>query len=354
MGMGMSLGLWFQLFLKNRYKIKSSNFPVVFTTTFFTFLNSLAGILEKIFYHKSVEETEIVAPPIFIIGYWRSGTTHLQNLLSQDGRFTFPTTYTCVFPGHFLLSERLLKKLLERAIPRTRPMDDMRLSLDSPQEDEIALAFLSGFSPYLDFAFPNEIPKYRRFLDFKDATIKEQQIFKKTMINFVKKHTYRCRKQVILKSPAHSYRIRLLIQAFPGAKFIHIHRNPVDVFFSAVRTFTIQKNTFGLTKPDNSKLEQQVIEDMLLCYKRIQEDKRLLAPNQFLEIRFENLEQHPLIELEKVYRMLNLGDFELVKPRFEDFLISISYYRKYVYDISEDKKEELNKIFHDIIKKYEY
>ena len=93
---------------------------------------------------------------------------------------------------------------------------------------------------------------------------------------------------------------------------------------------------------------------MLLCYKRIQEDKRLLAPNQFHEIRFENLEQYPLIELEKVYRILNLGDFELVKPRFEDYLNSISDYRKNVYDISEDKREELNKIFHDIIKKYEY
>ncbi len=352
--MGMSIGLWLQLLVKNRDKIKSSNFPVIFLTTFFTFLNSLAGILEKIIYHKSVEATEIVAPPIIIIGYWRSGTTHLQNLLSQDRRFTFPTTYTCVFPSHFLLSERLLKKLLEGEIPRTRPMDDMRLSLDSPQEDEIALAFLSGYSPYLDYAFPNTIPKYRRFLDFKDTTIKEQQIFKKTIICFVKKHTHRCRKRVILKSPAHSYRIWLLIQAFPDAKFIHIHRNPVDVFLSAVHTFAIQKSTFGLTKPDNSDLEQQVTEDMLLCYRRIQEDRRLLASRQFVEIRFENLEQHPLIELEKVYRILSLGDFNLVKPRFEEYLYSISDYRKNVYDIGEEKREELNKIFRDIINKYEY
>lgn len=36
-------------------------------------------------------------PPIFILGHWRSGTTHLQYLLSQDPAFGVPNNYQCAF-----------------------------------------------------------------------------------------------------------------------------------------------------------------------------------------------------------------------------------------------------------------
>jgi len=349
MGLGITLSLWIKLLVKYRFAVEPSKIPTALITTCASFLNSIFGYLEELTYGRRIDETDLVAPPIFIIGFWRSGTTHLHNLLSLDERFTYPTTYTCLFPNHFLLTERVVKKLLRGFLPETRPMDNMRLSWDMPQEDEVALALLTGLSPYIDFAFPNVPRVHHRFLDFEGATAEKVKTFKRAIKRLVRKQTYRSRKRVVLKSPAHSYRIKLLAETFPGAKFIHIHRDPIAVFFSAVHTFKIQRDLMGLTAPDNTRLEREVVQDMLLCHRRIQEGREPLPPEQFHEIRFEILERKPIAELEKTYDKLKLGGFKMVRPKIEAYLASIADYKKNVYDIPDEKRDELIEIFYPIL-----
>ena len=63
---------------------------------------------------------------IFIVGYWRSGTTLLHELLCSDTRYTFPTTYACMNPHHFVLTQA---NELKKKLPATkRPMDDVVVS----------------------------------------------------------------------------------------------------------------------------------------------------------------------------------------------------------------------------------
>ena len=45
--------------------------------------------------------------PLFILGIWRSGTTHLHNLFAQDDRFAFANNYQVCFPRTFLTMEKL-------------------------------------------------------------------------------------------------------------------------------------------------------------------------------------------------------------------------------------------------------
>ena len=42
-----------------------------------------------------------------------------------------------------------------------------------------------------------------------------------------------CSKRLLLKSPVHTARVRILKRLFPDAQFVYIHRNPYDVFRSA-------------------------------------------------------------------------------------------------------------------------
>ncbi|WP_427846519.1 sulfotransferase [Aromatoleum aromaticum] len=39
-----------------------------------------------------------IKPPIFVLGHWRSGTTHLHNLLSLDPQFAYPNFYQVTNP----------------------------------------------------------------------------------------------------------------------------------------------------------------------------------------------------------------------------------------------------------------
>ena len=104
-----------------------------------------------------------------------------------------------------------------------------------------------------------------------------------------------------MKSPAHSYRIKLLSEAFPGSKFIHLYRDPITVFLSSVHMFSVVREQVGLTRPDNSRLEKQIIDSMFLCYERIWDDQPMLTHDQYHELRFEDLEKQPIDELRKCY-----------------------------------------------------
>jgi hypothetical protein len=42
---------------------------------------------------------------VFVVGYWRSGTTLLHNYLCLDPQFGYPTTYACMNAQHFVLTQ---------------------------------------------------------------------------------------------------------------------------------------------------------------------------------------------------------------------------------------------------------
>jgi D-3-phosphoglycerate dehydrogenase len=88
-------------------------------------------------YHGAVRRHALETPPVFVIGHWRSGTTHLHNLLCQDTCFGYVTTYQAIAPDLLFVGERTLKPLLRRVAPTRHAMDDVILSLDGPQEKEL-------------------------------------------------------------------------------------------------------------------------------------------------------------------------------------------------------------------------
>src|SRR4030095_4005713 len=125
--------------------------------------------LQELICGRRVRETEITYAPLFIIGHWRSGTTLLHELLTLDQRHTYPTTYECFFPNHFLLTEWYFTRLFRFAVPSRRPMDNMSMSWDRPQEDAFGLCNLGQPSPYLTIAFPNCRPQYPAYFDLEDV-----------------------------------------------------------------------------------------------------------------------------------------------------------------------------------------
>src|SRR4051812_45052238 len=90
---------------------------------------------------RRVERVSFDPPPVFIVGHWRSGTTLLHNLMSRDPGFCFPTIVDVLRPYDFYPNPFgfVTRRIVLRFLPRTRPMDDVRLDPESPQEEELAL-----------------------------------------------------------------------------------------------------------------------------------------------------------------------------------------------------------------------
>ena len=101
-----------------------------------SFMNSMLWLLQTAFMGRKIDRTQIEKHPVFVLGHWRSGTTLLHELLVCDPRHTYPDTFSCFAPNHFLLSRRLFAWWLWALMPHRRPMDNMSVGFDSPQEDE--------------------------------------------------------------------------------------------------------------------------------------------------------------------------------------------------------------------------
>ena len=133
---------WLQL-LWNSKGIDWEYLPRILVVLLTTFLTIPLRIYEQIRYGKIIKNTEIHPSPIFIIGHWRTGTTHLHNILCQDKRFGYVTTFQAMAPGFFLMGEKRIKKLLAEVTKKrttTRIIDNIPLLLDGPQEEDYAIA----------------------------------------------------------------------------------------------------------------------------------------------------------------------------------------------------------------------
>jgi hypothetical protein len=293
-------------------------------------VSSPLRMLERVRYGDRIRAVRLPAAPIFVIGHWRSGTTHLHNLLSQDPALGCVSMYQAMVPNCSLVAERWLKPLLAAIVPPKRPMDDMVWPVDAPQEDEIPLAKLTPYSFYMRSLFPMESADlFRRYvlLDGSPAGVAREIAAKYRRILQVA--TLRaCGRRLVLKNPVNTARIRLLLELFPNAKFVHTVRCPYEVFASTVH---LHARVLPLTtlqhvpRTPSSSIILSIYEDMM---RRFLDDRDRISPGNFVEVRFENLERDPLGELRRVYDTLGLPGFAQAEPAMRAYVDSQRAYQK--------------------------
>ncbi|MCA9268656.1 MAG: sulfotransferase, partial [Planctomycetales bacterium] len=227
---GMCLTDWLKLAGENRWKIHPARYGMAATTSMFSVFNSCMRATQNVLFQRAVERTVVSQPPVFILGHWRSGTTYLHELLMRDQRFATPTSYQCFQPHHFLISQAVITRLFWWIVPGKRPQDNVALDWNSPQEDEFALCALGLPTPYRRMAFPDNGPVDLDYLDMAGLSPDELARWKQGLDWFVKLLTYHTGRQVLLKSPPHTGRVATLAAMFPGAKFIHITRDPYALY----------------------------------------------------------------------------------------------------------------------------
>lgn len=364
---GMDVPTLFTLLARNRFAITPSvgRIHIVVSAVIFSFMNSALNALQRLLYGRRIARTKL-EPPIFIIGHWRSGTTFLHELLTRDPALSAPSTYECFNPGHFHLSAWLFTKL-DYLIPGTRPMDDMKMSWQNPQEDEFALLNLGLPSPYQELAFPNHRKRAAPFLSLDEFSPRAKERWRETFVTFLKSVTL-CRMRkggaapcLVLKSPPHTARLAELSEMFPGAKFIHIVRNPAEVFPSSVRTWASLFEVQGCQTPSAGALPNGApsIEDYVLStfnelYRDFERARSAIPSQRFCELRYEDLVADPVAQLERLYDHLELGRFEDARPHFAAHIAALRDYRPSRHQVEPDVHSEVRRRWAPFFETYGY
>ena len=233
-------------------------------------------------------------------------------------------------------------------------MDNMPLGFDRPQEDEFALCNMGIRSPYLTFAFSNRPPQDQAYLDMEGLSPRELARWKRAFLWFLKCVTVQDAKRIVLKSPPHTGRVRVLLELFPDARFVHIVRDPYVLFPSTVNLFRRLYRREGLQVPRYERLEEHVFATLNRMYAALQRDRPLVDDRRFCEVRYEDLVKDPIEQMRTIYDRLDLGEFDKTLPALQQFVESRAGYKTNRYEISPETRAEIDRRWRGYIERYGY
>ncbi|MCY2946413.1 MAG: sulfotransferase [Planctomycetota bacterium] len=352
---GCSAYAWWRLLIKNRFSVSLKLLPIAIVLTHTTLMNTLLGFIKNFLTRGKPGKTPLEHDPVFILGHWRTGTTLLHELLILDPAHKSATTLQCMTPSHTIVSAPIFKRLLNCLVPSRRPMDNMASNWDLPQEDEFALALLGLPSPYLSIAFPNNAPTDDEAFELDKLSPKSRARWNRGFLRFLREISWKDSRRLVLKSPPHTFRVKHLLKLFPRARFVHILRDPYVVFPSTVNLWKTLQMTHGVQVPRFEGLEDRVFNTFVRMHKVLDEARPLLNPNRFVEIKYEELVAEPMVQLEKIYSQLQLGDFAKIRNSLQKYLDNhISYQTNQYKPLEKTLEADITRLWGDVITKQGY
>lgn len=126
----------------------------------------------------------------------------------------------------------------------------------------------------------------------------------------------------------------MLLELFPDAKFVAIHRSPYEVFPSTVNLHRKILNLTSLQDFDDELIEENVLatyEHVMASYLA---DSQAIPDGNLVEVAYADLDERPNETVRDIYRDLGLDGWGEAAPRVADYVDSQRDYRKNGFRIS--------------------
>ena len=351
---GVRAPTWFRLLWNNRNAIDVKYLPKLAVLSAPILLNYPIQLYESYRFDSAIKATKITSP-IFILGHYRSGTTLLHELLCTHEEFGFCNTNQTLNPLTFLTTGKLTRSLIQTFIPSTRPMDNMLLGVDKPMEEEFALACMTIASLAHSFYFPSNAHQI-----FDHAVLMQDDSMKKEWSMqyeyFIKKiASINPNKTLLLKSPGNTGRVAELLTLFPDARFIHIHRNPFEVYKSTVHLYNNLLPLHGFGRVDDKFVSNFIISSYQKIYKKYIEDIKELSSSQLIEIPYDRFVANPIDEISTIYEQLNIQNWSNSESQIKAEIQNRKNYQTNSHRPLEEKLEtEIKSKWQFMFDKYNY
>jgi len=311
---------------------------------------------ERLIMESRLPAREELEPPVFILGHWRSGTTHLYNIMTKSGAWGYVPPVATGLPWDLFGIATAFKPLLERALPKHRYIDNIPVTPESPQEDEIAMANMSDLSFYHGIYFPQAFGELvRRGLFFEGCSEIEIRNWQERFAYLLRKLSkFQDHKRMLIKNPVYTGRLAMLREMFPEAKFVHIHRNPYEVFVSMRNFYKKLLAEFALQSYDHVDIDETILAVYDRMMRALERDASDIPASQYIEMRYSDLDQNAMGAVEDVYSGLGLPGFDAAKPKFEAYLASVRSFEKNKFAYSDEAAAKVEKRLGYFLEKWAY
>ncbi len=182
--------------------------------------------------------------PVFVLGLFRSGTTILHRLLGEDPNNrtlphweSFDPTPRPEGPVRAQTTLSRFLKMADVVSPNIKAIHPM----DAYQTDECRGMFTNVFrTPQLNVQY--RVNGYVDWLFEQDATIAYRHHRRQLQLAY---HQRPYGKRFVLKDPTHTFFIDAILEVFPNARFVFIHRDPVDTLSSICSLYAYARAVFS-------------------------------------------------------------------------------------------------------------
>ncbi|MFT5320627.1 MAG: hypothetical protein ACI934_000768 [Pseudohongiellaceae bacterium] len=306
---------------------------------------------------------KLLEKPVFILGIPRSGTTHLQRLLSKDNNFTTLSTWEA------LLAPSISEKHIYRGLgwllhPLYRPLENLilvlprklfntmdtihKLRLQEPEEDFLLLL------PVLACLLPAFIcPQSNHYWKLAYFDSKLSPRFRKFVLEFyticLKKHVYfaNSNSRLLSKNPSLTSWTESLLAHFPDARIIACSRPPKETIPSQLSSLSpaMAMLAAGNLNPKTQITMIELLYSYYLQLGKFQHNKRVFV------LPMSKLQSQLKLTIEKLYSFLATQPSEQFMNTVEHFEVqSRNYSSAHQYNLASFSLTEdvIHEKFHDV------
>ena len=276
--------------------------------------------------------------------------------MGHDPYLAYVSTYETMTPGLIIDREDFFRNIVKNHLPTKRPMDDLEMHATLPYEEEYAIANLSPYSFYHAWYFPKNWKNYfDEYVTFKNNNNGSIDRWKKTYDYFLKKISYKNNgKPILLKSLVNTAKIKHILDLYPKAKFIHIHRNPYDVYFSTWKLYQSILPLFSFQHVDSKTLDEYILYSYKELFLKYLQEKNMIPKKNLVEIGYDNFVQNPIELLKDIYDQFQISSFEKAKSFFETYVDKHRNYQKTIYHYKNSVKQKIYQNWKFMFDAYHY
>ena len=249
-----------------------------------------------------------ITAPIFILGLPRSGTTFLHDLMAEDPENQVPRNWQTIYPaprppGFKAAASKSVRdvnrqlKIFGSLAPGFSNLHP--ITADSPQEcSEITAHVFQS----LRFDTTHRVPGYFAWLERYGHL--DAFAFHRRFLQYLQNGTA---SRWVLKCPDHTFSLDAILQTYPDARFIVVHRDPIAVLSSVAHLTEVLRKPF-LKNIDAAEIGAQVTSrwtegaNLLLDFDRRPD----VAPERKMHLHYHELTGTPLTVIKRIYAHFGL------------------------------------------------